>query len=184
MQQKIQEIASRIRELRELSGISVEHMAEVLHLPVLTYQRLENGSEDIPVGLLFQIAAELKVDLALLLTGEKPRLQIFTVTRQGKGISVERRKQYTYQSLAANFMNKKIEPFLVTVEPNPGTGKPQKNRHPGQEFNYVLEGRLRIFIHDHDIVLEPGDSIFFDSDSEHAMEALDGRSARFLAIIF
>ncbi len=184
MQQKIQEIASRIRELRELSGVSVEHMAEMLHLPILTYQRLENGSDDIPVGLLFQIAAALKVDLALLLTGEKPRLQIFTVTRQGKGISVERRKQYAYQSLAANFMNKKIEPFLVTVEPIPLDAQPQKNRHPGQEFNYVLEGRLRILIHDHDIVLEAGDSIFFDSGSEHAMEALDGRTARFLAIIF
>jgi transcriptional regulator with XRE-family HTH domain len=184
MQQKILEIATRIRELRELSGIDIEQMAERLALPILSYQRIENGSEDIPVGLLFRIATELKTDPALLLSGESPRLQVFTVTRKGKGISVERRKQYTYQSLAANFIDKKIEPFLVTVDPNPQGNAPLKASHPGQEFNFVLEGRLRIHIHDHDIVLEPGDSIFYDSENEHAMEALDDKPARFLAIIF
>lgn len=184
MQQKIQEVACRIHELRELSGISVERMAEVLNLPILSYQGIENGNEDISVGLLYQIAGELNVDLSLLLSGEAPRLKIFTVTRKGKGVSVERRKQYTYQGLAANFIDKKIEPFMVTVEPDSDGSKSQKNSHPGQEFNYVLEGRLQIYIHGHDIVLEEGDSIFFDASHEHAMQALDGRSARFLAVVF
>ncbi len=184
MQQKIQEVACRIRELRELSEVSVDQMAEALNLPILAYQRVENGSEDMSVGLLHQIASELKVDLGLLLSGETPRLKVFTVTRQGMGISVERRKQYGYQSLAANFIDKKIEPFMVTVEPGPEDGKPLKNSHPGQEFNYLLEGRLRIHIHGHDIVLEEGDAIYFDSSHEHAMQALDGRPARFLAVIY
>ncbi|MEZ4598859.1 MAG: XRE family transcriptional regulator [Syntrophotaleaceae bacterium] len=184
MQQKIREIATRIQELRELSGIEASQMARKLDISTEAYQNIESGIEDIPVGLLFRIASELKADPTLLLSGESPRLQVFTVTRQGKGISVERRKQYTYQSLAANFINKKIEPLLVTVEPNTRENGPIKASHPGQEFNYVLEGRLRIHLHDHDIVLEPGDSIFYDSNHEHAMEALDGRPARFLAIIF
>lgn len=183
MQQTIQEIASRVRELRELMEISVEHMAEILNLPILNYQRYENGSEDIPASILYKIASELKVDMGLLLTGDTPRMSVFTVTRRGKGIGVERRKQYNYQALATNFIHKKAEPFLVTVEPKAADHKPNRNAHPGQEFNYILEGRLKIYIHNNEIILEEGDTIFFDSNYEHAMEALDGRPARFLAII-
>lgn len=183
MQQKIREIASRVRELRELSEISVEQMAESLNVPILSYQRYENGSEDIPASILYKIAADLQVDMGLLLTGEAPRMHIFTVTRKGKGVDVERRKQYSYQNLAANFIHKKAEPFMVTVDPKPDTSQPKKNAHPGQEFNFVLEGRLKIYIHKNEIELEAGDSIYFDANYEHAMEALDGQPAKFLAII-
>ena len=183
MQQKIREIASRVRELRELSEISVEQMAESLNLPILTYQRYENGSEDIPASILYKIATDLQVDMGLLLTGDMPRMHIFTVTRKDKGVAVERRSQYSYQSLAANFVHKKAEPFLVSVEPRTDGSKPQKNTHPGQEFNLVLEGRIKIHIHHNEVELEAGDSIYFDANYEHAMEALDGRPAKFLAII-
>lgn len=183
MQQKIREIASRVRELRELSEITVEQMAESLDLPILTYQRYENGSEDIPASILYKIATDLKVDMGLLLTGDMPRMHIFTVTRKDKGVEVERRKQYSYQNLAANFIHKKAEPFLVTVDPRPQGDAPQRNAHPGQEFNFLLEGRLKIYIHNNEIELEEGDSIYFDANYEHAMEALEGRPAKFLAII-
>ncbi len=183
MQQKIREIASRVRELRELSEISVEQMAESLNVPILSYQRYENGSEDIPASILYKIAVDLQVDMGLLLTGESPRMHIFTVTRKGKGVDVERRKQYSYQNLAANFIHKKAEPFMVTVDPRPDSSEPKRNAHPGQEFNFVLEGRLKIHIHQNEIELEAGDSIYFDANYEHAMEALDGQPAKFLAII-
>jgi quercetin dioxygenase-like cupin family protein len=110
-------------------------------------------------------------------------MHYFTVTRKGQGISVERRKQYKYQSLASNFINKKAEPFIVTVEPKPKGAAVQTNAHPGQEFNYVLEGSLKFIIRDQEFVLEAGDSIYFDSSCEHAMIALGGKPARFLAII-
>ncbi|MFZ0442918.1 MAG: cupin domain-containing protein, partial [Methanobacterium sp.] len=78
---------------------------------------------------------------------------------------------------------KKAEPFIVTVKPRNEEGKPSTNSHPGQEFNYVIKGSLKIYIHDNEIVLEKGDSIFFDSSYKHAMEALNGKKAKFLAII-
>lgn len=183
MQQKIQEIASRVRELRQLSEISVEQMAESLNLPILSYQRYENGSEDIPASILYKIALDLQVDMGLLLTGEAPRMHIFTVTRKNKGAEVKRRKEYSYQNLAANFIHKKAEPFLVTVAPNPLSIQPKKNAHPGQEFNFMLEGRMKIYIHNNEIELEAGDSIYFDANYDHAMEALDDQPAKFLAMI-
>jgi quercetin dioxygenase-like cupin family protein len=183
MQEKIKEIASRVRELRELSEISSEKMAEYLQVSQETYEKYENGTEDIPASILFEIAHRLQVDMAILLTGEEPRMNIFTVTRNGKGVSVERRKQYKYQNLAEKFIHKKAEFFIVTVEPKPRGTKPDTNSHPGQEFNYVLEGSLKVYIHNNEIILNEGDSIYFDSNYQHAMEAMNGEPAKFLAVI-
>jgi transcriptional regulator with XRE-family HTH domain len=183
MQEKIKEVAARIKELRDILGISQEEMSSFLRMGTEKYRKYENGEEDIPASILYEISRKLGVEMSILLTGEAPRMHYFTVTRKGKGVSVERRKQYLYQSLAANFINKKAEPFIVTVKPKPARGAAQTNAHPGQEFNYVLEGSLKLLIKDHEIVLGEGDSIFFDSSCEHAMVALKNKPARFLAII-
>jgi len=84
-------------------------------------------------------------------------------------------------------MHKKAEPFLVEADPSP-EGGPESgalslNSHPGQEFDFVLEGRLLISIDGHEMVLGEGDSVFFDSGCPHGMKALDGAAARFLAVI-
>jgi quercetin dioxygenase-like cupin family protein len=98
-------------------------------------------------------------------------------------VEVERRSPYRYQSLAYNFIHKKAEPFMVTVEPGPADREVSLNSHPGQEFNYVLEGKLMLVIDGTELVLEEGDSVFFDSGAGHGMKALGGGRARFLAII-
>lgn len=183
MQEKIKEIADRVRELRELSDFTVKDMAEYLQVSDETYGKYEDGTEDIPASMLFEIAHKLRVDMATLLTGEEPRMNIFTVTRDEKGVNVERRKQYKYQNLAEKFIHKKAEFFVVTVEPKPYGSKPETNSHPGQEFNYVLEGSLKVYIHNNEIILNDGDSIYFDSTYEHAMEAMEGKPAKFLAVI-
>ncbi len=183
MKEKMKEIGLRIMELRELSDISIQDMASYLEIPLGTYQEYENGKKDVPASILFEIAHKLEVDMGLLLTGEETRMHIFSVTRNGKGVEVGRRKQYKYENLAEKFIHKKAEPFIVTVEPKAHENKPSTNTHPGQEFNYVLEGVLKIYIHDNEIILNEGDSIFFDSSYEHAMEALEDKPARFLAIV-
>jgi quercetin dioxygenase-like cupin family protein len=108
-------------------------------------------------------------------------MSIFTITRKGEAVEVERRKQYHYQSLARKFAHKKAEPFIVTIDPRKGS--PSFYSHPGQEFEYVLEGSLKITIHDNDVVLNVGDSIFFDSSYKHYMEALNDRPVKLLAVV-
>jgi len=181
MTEKIEEIASRIRELRELYNISTAEMAEHLNIPTETYNGYEEGNTDIPASVLFEIANKLDVNMSLLLTGNEPRMHIFTVTRKGEGVDVERRKQYKYQNLAEKFIHKKAEPFLVTVEPR--KDKPSTNSHPGQEFDYILKGSLKFYIHDHEIILNEGDSIFFDSSYEHAMVALNDEPSQMLVFV-
>ena len=142
MKEKMKEIAQRVSELRELSEVGPDEMADHLNVPVETYMNYEEGINDIPASVLYEIAQKLNVDMGLLLTGEETRMHIFTVTRKDKGVRVERRKQYKYENLAEKFIHKKAEPFIVTVKPRDNEGKPSTNSHPGQEFNYIIKGSL------------------------------------------
>ncbi len=182
MPEKIRNIASRIRELREIAGISPETLALEFNIPRETYLEYESGNADIPVGFLYKVAHRFNVDLTDLLTGESPKLHVYSLTRKGTGIAVERRKRYKYQSLAYNFVHKKAEPFIVTVDPD-SAEKAAVDSHPGQEFNYVLEGTLKVTIDNHELVLEEGDSLYFDAGCKHGMQAMNNKPARFLAII-
>jgi quercetin dioxygenase-like cupin family protein/DNA-binding XRE family transcriptional regulator len=180
---KLELIAERIRDLREIAGISLKTAASAVGLDEASYAQYESGSVDIPIGVLFEVAGFYSVDLTEILTGESPRLTKYSVVRRGKGIEVERRAPYKYHSLAFNFVHKKAEPFLVEAGPAPEGARMPLNSHPGQEFDFVIEGRLMVSIDGHEIVLDEGDSVFFDSGAQHGMKALGGAPARFLAII-
>lgn len=183
MNEQIRQIADRIRGLREIARLSAETCAQDLGIPTQTYRDYESGEADIPASFLYQVAGKFHVELSSLLTGEEPRLRVYAVTRAGRGVKVERRKDYGYQSLAFNFVDKHMEPFLITVEPR-AEGEPvPRNAHPGQEFNYLLEGTLHVVIDDHTVVLSPGDSIYFDARHSHGMKAVGSTPARFVAVI-
>ncbi len=183
MTEQIKMIATRMHELREISGLSINDTAALLKISVDDYTGYENGKKDIPIGILNEFAVKFNVDLTELLTGNSPKLHRYMLVRKGKGMRVERRAPYQYQSLAYNFAHKKAEPFLVTVHPSSTSDVPM-NSHPGQEFNYVMEGTLLIIINGKEFVLNKGDSIYFDANLRHGMKALDDHSAEFLAIIF
>lgn len=182
MSDTVKQIGARIKELRVIARLTPEALAREFRISVEDYRAYESGGKDIPVGLLYELSHKFNVELTTLLTGEEPRLRSYCLVKKGAGLSVQRRKQYRYQDLAYNFAHKKAEAFLVTV-PATGKKKPQYYAHPGQEFTYLLEGNLKVILQGHALVLQPGDSLYFDSGLEHAMEALHGKPAKFLAVI-
>ena len=74
-------------------------------------------------------------------------------------------------------------PQMVTVHPKPDDTPIYLNSHPGQEYNLVVQGRLLLQINNKELILEEGDSIYFDSQLPHGMKALDGEKVCFLAVI-
>ena len=181
MKDIVKDIGFRVKELRELSDISTEDVAKELNITNEDYIKYETGGKDISVSILYEIAQVLNVDMGLLVSGEETRMNVFNITRNGKGVLIEKRDDYICESLADRFIHKKLETLMVTVEPN--EDKPTLNSHHGQEFNYVLEGSLMLYIHNREIILNEGDSIFFDSNYQHAMKALNNKEAKFLAVI-
>lgn len=179
----IQLIATRLRGLREVLELSEQEVAESCRLTLEQYRAMESGQTDFSVNVLQTISRHYGISLDVLMFGEEPRMNAYFITRAGKGVAVERRKAYRYEALAAGFRDRRIDPFIVTVEPAPDDAPMHLNTHPGQEMNYVLEGRLLIELDGRQIELDPGDSLYFDSSLPHGMKALNGKTVRFLAII-
>ena len=184
MKENVKEIAARVKVLREIEEISAEALAKELGFDPSEYTAWESGEKDFSVGALVEIAAHFGVDLSELISGQASKLKTFCITRAGQAPEVSRRPMYGYWNLAYNFHNKKAEPFVVEASAETENKPISLNTHPGQELNYVLEGRLLISISSHDIELNPGDCIYYNSTEPHGMKALGGKAARFLAIVF
>ena len=177
-------IAIRIKDLRDIAGLSAREVAEKTDIDLAEYEAYETGTRDFSFSHLFNIAEVLGVDISDLLTGESPKLHGYVLTRAGQGLRFKRRREYEYHHLAYNFRDKLSEPFIVTVrQDEPGVAK-QAHSHEGQEFDYVLEGRLLVSISGHEMELDPGDCVYYDSTEPHGMKALGGKAARFLAFVF
>lgn len=183
MNEQIRDIAQRLRGLRDLLDIQPEEIAAACRVSVQDYLEYESGENDIPIGALQNISKRYNVELTALLFGEEPTMKTFFLTRNGHGSAMERTKAYKYQALAAGFVGRKAEPFIVTVEPVADSEPMTLNSHNGQEFNYVLEGSMMLNIDGHQLTLNQGDSLYFDATRPHAMRALNGQSVKFLAFI-
>ena len=181
MNAQIKQIAERLRGLRDALELTIAQAAEKCDIAEVDYARYESGANDIPMSFICQVAQTFGVETSALFSGTDPHSLAYFVTRKGTGTSIERTKCYKYQSLAHGFRSAKAEPFEVTVEPCYQTM--HLNTHAGQEFNLVLEGTMQLQIAGNELVLNEGDSIYFDATKPHGMKALNGKNVRFLAVI-
>lgn len=180
MNDQIKQIAQRIRELREILDVDAADLAKQVNVSVAEYNQYENAESDIPIGVIYAVAAALNVDPTVLLTGDAPRMSDYTIVRQGRGVSVERYKGYKFSSLAFNYIGRQFDPMVVDLDPmeNP----PELVVHGGQEFNYVLKGTVQLVIGSREFLLEAGDSAFFNPMTPHGQRAVGG-PVKFLTII-
>lgn len=182
MSENVKEIAERIREVREIKGFAMEDAARKLGIQLETYKQYEDAAIGVPISTLYEMAGIFSVDFTELLTGNSPKLHNYCLVKNGEAINVERYKGYKFQSLAYNFINKKIEPLMVTIEPEENS-KISLVVHPGQEFNYVLEGRIKVILGGSEVEMSVGDSLYFDPEIPHGQTALDNMPAKFLTVI-
>ena len=178
---KNSEIAQRLRAIRLLSDVETNEMAKVTDMTEEEYLRMESGDVPIPVSVLLDVCDYLKISMTELLTGDTAKLHTYSFVKKGRGLGVERTKAYKYENLAFNFVNRKVEPLLVTVDPNDDPDI-HTNSHSGQEFHYCLEGSFLLQIGEHTMTVNEGDSVYFDSHYPHGMKALNGKCAKILVI--
>lgn len=181
MNAQIKDIGMRLSFMREEAELSTAEMAKKLEVDEKTYISYENGEMDFSFSFIYNAAEILGVDVLDLISGSAPTLSMCCSVKRGKGYSVKREHEYDYKHLAYTFRNKKAEPFLVTITPD---GKPPVMKcHEGQEFNYVLSGKMKFYIGDISYELSKGDSVYFDSGVPHAEVALGDKQAQFIAVV-
>ena len=182
MSDQVRQIAMRITDLREISDYTVAQMAEACGVSEEEYAAYESGEIDIPISFLLKLHEIFHVDMTELLTGEAPRLNVFSVTRAGKGQDIQRRNHYIYKNLGYNFVHRKIEPLYVTI-PQGANKELHPNSHDGQEFDYILSGTMKLLVAGHEVILRPGDSVYYDSRAPHAMTCAGDEPVHFLAMV-
>lgn len=180
--EQYKDIAPRLIGLREGIGWTVKEMADLLGVPEEKVAKYESGTVEIPVGYMLDVSRLCRVDLNTLISGREPHLKSYALVRKGEGFAVDRRKDYDYKSLGYKFAGRDMEPFLIKV-PSKSGDEMVETTHRGQEFIYVLDGRLELKMNGEPLILEPGDSIYFNSETPHALRGLDGKDVQFIDVI-
>ena len=182
---KLQEMAQRIRTLREIVGLTAEEMALKTGVSVSEYSDCEAGRSDLNFAFLYRCALALNVDVTDIIEGSSPRLAGYTVTRKGDGQQIQKAHGMTYFNLASAFKNRIAEPLYVVSEydENAQNADIELTSHDGQECDVVVKGALKVQVGDHIEVLHQGDSIYYDSSIPHGMIAVEGADCEFYAFV-
>lgn len=171
-------IGARLRRLREERGWRLEDLAKRSGLSKAYLSRLEGGERQPSLGALFGVAHAYGVPFSSLFEPE-PEAGNLTVVRASEG-ETQRGNGLFYTRLSEGGWAFNLQPLRVVV-PADREGE-AVYRHEGEQWMYVLSGRLRFEVEDREVVLGEGDAAHFDADKPHRFEALDGRDAEAIVV--
>ena len=184
-QNDLYEVALRIREMRDICGFTEAEMAEKTEVSLEDYLRYEGGKEDFPFTFIHKCSQAFGIGMSDLLEGRSAKLSSYTVTRKGKGQETAKEDGIEIQNLAPMFRNKIGEPYWVRYDYRPELQDQPIHliKHSGQEFDFVMSGRLKVQVGENIEYLSEGDSIYYNSSTPHGMIAVDGRECLFVAMV-
>jgi transcriptional regulator with XRE-family HTH domain len=178
-------LGDRLARLRTERGLTLQQLSDLVDIPVSTLSKVQNHQATLTYGSLMKLSRGLGINISELFeddvpAGSKAGRRIITRREQGSFNEVD---TYDVEVLAADLLSKSMHPGVLVVLPE-GEGDAERlSRHPGEEFAFVLEGRVRIHSEDYKPVeLEEGDSAYLDSASGHRYVSATDRPARILVI--
>ena len=185
MQLKIKQIANRIKELRLITGLSVQDMAERTGISVEEYEQCEAGNRNLSIAFLYHCTLSFGVDMGDILEGKSPKLRSYALTRRGEGQRIEEAHNMVGFNLASGFRNRIALPLYMELNYKGGAESSDIElvTHEGQECDIVIRGQMKIRIGDNTEILGPGDCIYYDSGTPHGMIAVGGEDCAFYAIV-
>ncbi len=182
-------IGIRIRNLRLKKGMSQEEAAAEAGVSLEMFVDIENMKVAPPLGVIVSLARIFRTSIGDIFgeSGDSP----FCIVRSSNRDAVSRfghagsaSSGYSYESLGLQKKNRQMEPFMVTLTPVPEGQAVESNQHDGEEFLFVLDGKVDIRLAGHTDLLEQGDSVYYDSNLPHVVTCHGDRPATILAVIF
>ncbi|MBU4582387.1 MAG: XRE family transcriptional regulator [Proteobacteria bacterium] len=182
-------IGRKLQSLREKHRFTREDLAAKTGLSKVLLADIEAGEFVPPVATLLNLGRALGVGMAHFFKDEAPKVQI-SLTRRAERVPIRQRPHhregevdYLYESLEISKPDKHMEPLLVEFQPLE-TSDLVFTSHNGEEFTYLLEGRLEFRTDDRVEILAPGDTLYFESEINHCFRSLDGKPARALVVVW
>jgi len=187
-------VGAKITELRESLMLTPEQLAERCGCDVSIINDLEAGALAPSLAPLIKITRSLGVRLGTLLDDDESLGPVLTRVEDYKGTEkdVTRLKgletssdagELIFNALAEGKASRHMEPFYIVLEPSEETAH-ELSAHEGEEWLYALEGPLEIEYGKDLYILNPGDSIYYDSIVPHQVRSYQGQPARFVACVY
>ncbi len=180
-------VGERVKAVREGRNLSLKDISQRTDLDVALLEQIESGSLAPPLGIVIKLAKALNLKMGYFISGEEDRA--YTIVRKSDRKVVSRYDSkkgehygYGYESLAPHKTNRHMEPFLVSLDP--AETEEERSTHDGQEFIYVLEGAMEVRLDEEIHILEPGDSIYYDSMVPHLVKCHGEKRTRILAVLY
>ncbi len=156
-------VRSRLRALRQSLNLSLDELASRAGVSASTISRVETGNRTISLDVLVPLASALQIDLDTLFeAGHDEDVVIRPTAQYGMGHTTWRLSRPTSPMM------------LLRMHMEPGSRRPEQRVHPGHDWFYVLDGRVRLYLGDRTIDVETGEAAEFATMTPHALEALDG----------
>lgn len=183
-------LGKQIRDMRMNLGLTLQNVSDLTGLSKPLLSQIENDVTFPPIATLLKISKALGTHIGDFFQETAHNHKRIAVVRQEERKETMRRLHeeaerigYRYESLAYPMREKRMEPFIVEIEPRDEQNIPVY-QHAGEEFLFVLEGEMEFRGDDRVIVLHAGDSLYFDSKIPHALRGLKGKKATVLAVIY
>ena len=167
----------KIRQARLAKKLTLDNLANETGFSVDYIKRVESGKKIPPVGTLLQLSRALQIDSSFLLKEQQE-----TLDKRVKAYT-KRTDNYAYDTLTPGAENKHLKAFRVTIDPmseHSGVGY----RHEGEEFVYVLNGKIEITVGEHVNRLEKDDSLHFNSGIQHNLRNIGNEEAVLIVVIY
>ena len=158
-------LSHRLRDLRQQKGLSIRALATRSGLAINTLSMIEKGKTSPSVSTLQILARTLEVPItAFFEPAQVEKNMVFVKRQQRPAVTVD---TTLLEHLGKDLAGSAVQPFVVTLQPNSGSGQ-NPIVHTGHEFVYCLRGQIRYEINSETLLLEPGDSIVFESHLPHS----------------
>lgn len=164
-------VGPRLKRLRAQRGITLTQLAQITGISKSTLSRLENGGRRPSLELLLPLAHAYRVPLDELVGAPEvgdPRVRLKPRRVNGR----------TVVPLTPNAAGVQAWKILIPASQT----EPAMRAHEGYEWLYVLTGRVRLLLGDHDLVLGAGEAAEFDTRLPHWFGSGDGRAAEVLSL--
>lgn len=178
-------VGERVQKLREAQGLSLEQVCKLTGLGVEQLREIEDGEAVPSIGVVIKLSRVLGSRMEGLLHGGGIVSEALTICRCGESMAGEQgdtEQGYSYKSFTRpGTAGHLMEPFLLTFDPRTDPGVPIS--HDGQEFIYILEGKIELFYDGANYLLERGDSAYLDATRPHTFHGLGEKPAQMLAVV-
>ncbi len=181
-------LGSRIKKWREAQEMTRAEVAEAAGLTETFVAALEEDNFCPSIGPLQKVARALKARLGTFMDDQVTRDPVISRERDREiditmQMAHNKRGAFRYHSLAKGKSDRSMEPFFIEINPEPEEDR-KLSAHQGEEFILVVKGRLRVIYGKETFLLEPGDTIYYNSAVPHYVGAEEGCAASIYAVLY